>query len=542
MKLTADEYRALEDIVGPDYITQDPVIMESYNQVWGNKLAFGDKRHNPPAAVLLPGSIEEIQKIVKFCNKAGILFKASARAFEYVATYLSSERGILLELKRLNRILEIDEKNMHAVVEPYVTVYQLQDAAGRVGLYTGKPGVGYSASVISLACCHQEMTISQIYTSGYGRNVLGCEWVLPTGDILNLGTSNREGGWFSGDGPGFSLRGILRGRAGANGGNGIITKCSVKLYPWYSDPPTMQPLERKPGEALSAAQLARIPDNYKAWVFTFPTTEQMLKASTEIGQAELACIVAPAYMATGFQEEGNDEMWAKMKEGKMEDPNKIARSVPVFINGHSARELAYREKAVMAVVKKWEGYLDPDLNNPKIMAQRFQYQMWSTGIGGLRATGDFMVSIQGADGSTEMQLKFRPIEVEAFKPFRERGYIVQPNMGMSYRPMEHFSLGSSGGIATGYDPWDPESLAAAREYMNLVYDPNGPFRRFGYTNRGAMMQVEAIEHIHERWGPIYDHADKWLQKVRNMLDPNRVADWSGYIPPEYESQKKKSAS
>jgi glycolate oxidase len=63
------------------------------------------------------------------------------------------------------------------------------------------------------------MTISQLYTSGYGRNVLGCEWVLPTGDILNLGTANREGGWFSGDGPGFSLRGILRGRAGANGGN-----------------------------------------------------------------------------------------------------------------------------------------------------------------------------------------------------------------------------------------------------------------------------------------------------------------------------------
>ena len=122
MKLTKDEYTALEDIVGPEYITQEPVIMESYNQVWGNKLAFGEKYHNPPAAVLLPGNVEEIQKIVRFCNKAGILFKPSARAFEYVATYLSSERGILLELKRLNRIIEIDEKNAHAVVEPFVTV------------------------------------------------------------------------------------------------------------------------------------------------------------------------------------------------------------------------------------------------------------------------------------------------------------------------------------------------------------------------------------------------------------------------------------
>ncbi|NLE10938.1 MAG: hypothetical protein GX630_05485, partial [Actinobacteria bacterium] len=52
MRLTTEEYKALEDIVGAEYITQDPVILESYCQVWGNKLEFGDKRHHPPAAVL----------------------------------------------------------------------------------------------------------------------------------------------------------------------------------------------------------------------------------------------------------------------------------------------------------------------------------------------------------------------------------------------------------------------------------------------------------------------------------------------------------
>jgi len=507
--------------------------MESYNQLWGNKLAFGDKRHNPPAAVLMPANTEEIQRIIRYCNKTGILFKASARAFEYVATKLSSDRGILLELKRLNRIIEIDRKNMHAVVEPFVPVYQLQNEGAKVGLYTGKPGVGYTASVISLACCHQEMTISQLYTSGYGRNVLGCEWVLPTGEILNLGTANREGGWFSGDEPGFSLRGILRGRAGANGGHGVITKCSVKLYPWFADPPTEFEMHREPGEAISAARIEKVPDTYRVNVLTFPTTEQMMRASTEIGQAELACIVAPSYLATGFNEEGNDEAFAKMKKSPPQDPTKVGRSVPVFVNGHSKRELEYREKAVLSVMKKWDGFLDPEYNNPVTKAQIFQYQIWSLGIGGLRNNGDFMVSIQGADGSTEMQLAYRKYEFEAFKPFSSRGDIVQPYMGMSYRPMEHYSLGSSGGIATAYDPWDPGSLAAAREYMNLVYDQNSPFRRFSYTNRGAMMQVEEYEHVHERWGPLYEHADVWLQKVRNMLDPNRVADWSGYIPPEY---------
>jgi glycolate oxidase len=537
MKLTQDEYKALEDIVGPEYITADPVIMESYCQIWGNKLAFGDKRHNPPAAVVLPANTAEVQAIVKYCNKAGILFKPSARAFEYVATYLANERGILLELKRMNRILEIDVKNMHAVVEPFVTVWELQNAAGKVGLYTGKPGVGYTASVISLACCHQEMTISQLYTSGYGRNVLGCEWVLPTGEILNLGTANREGGWFSGDGPGFSLRGILRGRAGANGGNGVITKCSVKLYPWYASTPMTYPMVREPGEGISAAMLEKVPENYHAVVLTFPDTEKMMKAATEIGQAELACIVAPAYLANGYSGEGNDEQAVMMQKERAKDQTRVGRSVPVFVNGHSQRELEYRKKAVMEVMKKWDGYLDPEYNDPKELAHRFQYQMWSVGVS-LRGTGDFMVSIQGADGSTEMQLNYRKYEFDAFKPFISRGDIIQPSLGMSYRPMEHYSLGSSGGIATGYDPWDEGSLAAAREYMNLVYDANSPFKRFSYTNRGAMMQVEDIEHVHERWGPIYDKADMWLMKVRNMLDPNRVADWTGYIPPEYKKDRK----
>jgi hypothetical protein len=44
-----------------------------------------------------------------------------------------------------------------------------------------------------------------------------------------------------------------------------------------------------------------------------------------------------------------------------------------------------------------------------------------------------------------------------------------------------------------------------------------------------MMQVEDIEHIHQRWGPLYDNCDIWLQKVKRMLDPKNVCDWTAYI-------------
>ena len=75
MKLTKEEYQALEDIVGPEYITPEPVIAESYNQVWGNKLVFGEKHTTPPAAILLPANTGEIQAIVRVCNRYGIVFK-----------------------------------------------------------------------------------------------------------------------------------------------------------------------------------------------------------------------------------------------------------------------------------------------------------------------------------------------------------------------------------------------------------------------------------------------------------------------------------
>ena len=108
MRLTDEEYRALEAVVGPENVSRDPVVTESYNQVWGNKLVFGQKHTTPPAAVLCPGSLEEIVAIVRLCNEQDILFKALASGFEWVATVLEKERGILLDLRRMDRILEID--------------------------------------------------------------------------------------------------------------------------------------------------------------------------------------------------------------------------------------------------------------------------------------------------------------------------------------------------------------------------------------------------------------------------------------------------
>jgi FAD/FMN-containing dehydrogenase len=152
MELTEREYKALEDIVGTEYISKDLAIRDTYNQVWGNKLVFGEKWSPRPVAVLLPGNTEEVQAIVKVCNRYGIQFKPFSSGFEITAIGLASEKGIMLDLKRMDRILEIDVKNMHAVVEPYVSVHRLQLEVAKYGLYYGAVAAGPSAGVIASSC------------------------------------------------------------------------------------------------------------------------------------------------------------------------------------------------------------------------------------------------------------------------------------------------------------------------------------------------------------------------------------------------------
>jgi glycolate oxidase len=545
MKLSKQEYQALEDIVGPEYITQEPVILDTYNQVWGNKFFFDEKHSVRPAAVLLPATTEEIAAVVKVCNQYGILFKAFSSGFEYLSLSLVHPKGILLDLRRMNRILEIDAKNMRAVVQPYVSVYRLQLEAAKYGLYTGRIGVGYSAGVIAAECCHHGCQHTMVFTSGYGRNVLGVEWVIPTGEIIKMGTGESGNDLFSADGPGFSLRGILRGRTGANGGHGVITKASVKLYPWYGPPEWKQ--KKQPGEVLSLGQLDAVPDGYKVFIPTFRNLNDTLEAAAEFCRAEILYALGIGIIAADVVPEGNDEQWALAQKIANSGPEareaaqQFKKSVVLVIGGQSQRELAYKEKCLMAINEKWGGRFLPQYNNPRSLARAFIDIMWSTGVN-LRPTGDFLPSSSSNDGSPDMIKKLILQEAEIKDRYEKSGaFMPMGSVGgrmVSWRPEENLSIGAQGISTATYDPYDPVSLQAGRDFINELFDPRSSFQRFGVPSRGGCLQIEPVTHVHQNWGHLYDHYDVWLMKIKQMLDPNTVGDWTAYIPPAYPDYPK----
>ena len=133
MALDSKVYRALENVVRPENISQEPAILDSYVFQMGTKTIATWLWMPRPEVVLLPGSVEEVQAIVKMCNRYQVKFKAFSTG--YVTAANVARPGVIhLDLRRMNRILELNERDMYAVVEPYVSWAQLQAEAMKKGL------------------------------------------------------------------------------------------------------------------------------------------------------------------------------------------------------------------------------------------------------------------------------------------------------------------------------------------------------------------------------------------------------------------------
>ena len=209
-------------------------VLDTYAFQWLAELVRPDQSHYMPrpAAVVLPGSTEEVQAVVRLANKYGLKVKPHGTGWYHWSGPIKDEDATLqLDMRRMDAILEIDEQNMYAVVEPYVIAAQLQAEVLPLGLNLNIPGVGCSSSIVASACAYHGAGPTRYFMGGNAENVLGMEWVTPEGEIVRTGSLGSGDGWFCSEGPGPSVRAICRGTLGSRGGLGVYTKCAVKLAP-----------------------------------------------------------------------------------------------------------------------------------------------------------------------------------------------------------------------------------------------------------------------------------------------------------------------
>src|SRR5512138_953006 len=172
-----------------------------------------------PMVVVLPETTQQVAEVLRYCHDEGIKVVPRGAGTSLSGGALPLGDGVLLGMAKFNRIRTIDFENRIAVVEPGVTNLAVSNAVAHAGFY-------YAPDPSSQIACTIGGNIAEnsggVHCLKYGmttNNVLGCEMVLMTGEILRIGGKAAESA-------GYDLMGVVTGSEGLLG---VITEVTVRI-------------------------------------------------------------------------------------------------------------------------------------------------------------------------------------------------------------------------------------------------------------------------------------------------------------------------
>lgn len=516
MALTKEHFKAFEAIVGPRNITEDPADLDAY--AWRSGLVALTQEHRRRfEAILLPGSTADVQAIVRLCNRTGVQFKASSTGWGGYADP-GGPGCVKLDLRRMNRILEINEDGMYAVVEPYVTSAQLQAELMKRGLYTNVNGAGGNTSALPLAAHEGIGHLSQGCSFGE-RNLLAVEWVAPDGEIIRTGSLGAVGEWFCGDGPGPSLRGVIRGNVTPLGGMGVYTTAATKLYHW-GGPPAMELKGASPSYSV-----AGVPERLLMRYLSFPTEDGRTAAVRRIGEHEIGTVLMGfnvSMLAANIATSNEEELRLADEYGQ----DVLGPGFVLGVVGNSERDFAYKKNVLDLVLEETGGSSLKAVEDPEV-----QYALlWrcvrvtSSIRETMRGTGAFAGEVFGTD-SYGVQANFIQHSIKDKQDLIDRGLIYDDSTLPFLTSIEHGHFGHSE-VLLRYTPGPamPDALMGYVMKSN-VHAVNGHY--------GMPHHVFGDE-LHSFFGPSMSDYPKWLRKVKTSFDPKHAAEASTFISPAKE--------
>lgn len=215
-------FKELIDIVGEEYVMDKSASLFVYS---------GDMTENVPHMpefVVAPITVDEVQKIILLANREKIPVVPFVSGSNLGGLTIPLEGGIIVDLKRMNKILEVNERDQYAIIEAGVTFADIKDYLDKnhpnlIFTYTyATPAAGVVPNVLLEGL----VTLS----AKYGTTVAfinGLEAVLPTGEIVKVGSCATSKYWFSRN-PLPDLIGLFTSWQGMTG---IVTKIAVQLDP-----------------------------------------------------------------------------------------------------------------------------------------------------------------------------------------------------------------------------------------------------------------------------------------------------------------------
>lgn len=205
----------LQKIVGKEHVLTDKTSRICYSYDATQKQFL-------PDVVVHPGTTEDISAIMKLANEQRITVYPRGAGSGFTGGSLPTAGGIVLGLTRLDRILDIDEENLVATVEPGVVTEAFQKAVEKVGLFYPPDPASLKMSTLGgnvAECAGGPRCVKYGVTKDY---IIGLEIVTPTGDIIKTGGPTMKGV------VGYDLTKLI---CGSEGTLAIITKIIIKLLP-----------------------------------------------------------------------------------------------------------------------------------------------------------------------------------------------------------------------------------------------------------------------------------------------------------------------
>ena len=205
----------LQEIAGKEFVSTNKADLICYSY-------DATQRQFLPEVVVHPGSSEEISRIMRLANETGTPVFPRGAGSGFSGGSLPVNGGIVLVTTRLDRILQIDEENLVATVEPGLVTEQFQKAVEKVGLFYPPDPASLKFSTLGgnvAECAGGPRCVKYGVTKDY---ILGLEVVTPTGDIIKTGGPTMKGV------VGYDLTKLM---CGSEGTLAVITKIIIKLLP-----------------------------------------------------------------------------------------------------------------------------------------------------------------------------------------------------------------------------------------------------------------------------------------------------------------------
>jgi glycolate oxidase len=204
----------LRSICGAEHVYTHPHQLKTYES--DGLLQYAQK----PAAAVLPGSADEVRRVVSACHDAGVPWVARGAGTGLSGGALPVKEGVLIAVSRMRRVMEVDLPNQRVVVEPGVTYLDVSRAVGPDHFYPPDPSSQIVCSIGGNVA--ENSGGAHCFKYGFTTNyVTGLEVVLADGEVVEIGGKEL-------DRPGYDLLGAL---VGSEGTLAVVTKITLRVVP-----------------------------------------------------------------------------------------------------------------------------------------------------------------------------------------------------------------------------------------------------------------------------------------------------------------------